>query len=491
MTTAASPTPAQTAPAHPSPTIWGLDAVSLHDRFWAARGVQVIRLGQPTEIINHAELYLLTADESLSIFRIGRLVNSLSWLKPQVLFARIHDTHGPGCEERVMSDEHDRFLRFERVDRPLNFRHGRVALTAHEEIARRWMNSPKTQDSWRQLRRSIPAHQRTTISVDGSVFDRREHQQSNDFVHELVNLWRRPDATISRAQCLFGEVWADKSAPTGFETCFVGPVWIGTGRDLDGVKNVVGPAVLWDRPNLRPSVDSLRWHAIEPSDHAFDRQRRSTKRSMYRVTKRIFDIVIALLFLLVTLPLYPLVMLAILIEDGRPFLFSHRCESLGGRAFACLKFRTMFNRAEEIKPQLAEENRADGPPFYIESDARITKIGRFMRQAKIDQLPQFFNVLLGQMSIVGPRPSRYQENQYSPAWREARLCVRPGMTGLWQVKRSRGPVNDLQEWIRCDIRYVENASWKMDLHILWDTFKMMAGLKQAGDGSRSQPSPDQ
>ena len=459
------------------PTIWGLDATMLHDRFWAARGVQVVRQGQASEIVKHAEIYLLTDRDSLSIFRIGRLIDSLSWLRPQVLFARIHDTHDPGYRERVISDDQDNFVRFERVYRDKYFHLGRVAVTASEEIAKRWMASGDPRDSWRKLRRSIPSNQRTTISVDGSVFNRRNDKEVNDFVHELINLWRRPDATISRARRLSGEVWSDESASTQNRTRFVGPVWIGTGRDLEGINSVVGPAVLWDKPELRPTVDLLQWHAIEPTDHVIDADSNTSKRSIYRVSKRLFDVVFALIMLMVTLAFYPLIMLAIFIEDGRPFFFAHKRESMGGREFPCLKFRTMYNNADEIKKQLASENQADGPQFFIDDDPRITRVGKFMRKTNIDELPQFFNVLLGQMSIVGPRPSPYKENQYSPAWREARLSVRPGVTGLWQVKRSREPGKDFQEWIRYDIRYVENASWKMDIYILWGTFKMVAGLK--------------
>ncbi|MEM6256758.1 MAG: sugar transferase [Planctomycetota bacterium] len=477
MTTAATSSPAQTEQRLQQHTIWGLDAVALHDRFWAARGVQVVRQGQPSEIVKHAELYLLADKDSLSIFRLGRLVDTLSWLKPQVLFARIHDTHDPGYQERVIADDNDYFVRFERVYRHLNFRLGRVALTPSEDIAHRWMTAPDSRDLWRQLRRSIPAHQRTTISVEGCVFNRKDDQQVNDFVHELINLWRRPDATITRVHRLSGEVWTDRSAPMDHDTRFVGPVWIGTGRDLDEINSIVGPAVLWDKPELRPTVDSLQWHAIEPTDHVVDPERSKASRSFYRATKRAFDMVFALVFLLITLPFYPLIMLAIFIEDGRPFFFAHRRESIGGREFPCLKFRTMYNNADEIKQKLEAENQADGPQFYIDNDPRITKAGRFMRKCNIDEFPQFFNVLLGQMSVVGPRPSPYQENQYSPAWREARLSVRPGVTGLWQVKRSREPGKDFQEWIRYDIKYVENASWKMDLFILVGTFKMVTGSK--------------
>jgi len=449
----------------------------LHDRFWAARGVQVVRQGESSEIVRHAEFYLLTDPESLLIFRLGRMVDTMSWLRPQVLFARIHDTHEPGYRERVICDEQDNFVRFERVYRQMDYRLGRVAITSNEEIARRWQNSVHPREAWRTLRHSIPSQQRTTISIDGSVFRRHDPRQLNDFVHELVHIWKRPDATIPRVSRLQGDVWADRSTKDDAGARFVGPVWLGAGREINGIGSVVGPAVLWDKPEARPSVERLEWHAIEPTENQSEFKRNKTRRSFYRATKRAFDFVFAAFMLLVTLPLYPLIMLAIFIEDGRPFFFAHRRESMGGKEFPCLKFRTMYNNAEEIKQKLQQKNQADGPQFFIENDPRITRVGWFMRKTNIDELPQFFNVLLGQMSVVGPRPSPYKENQYSPAWREARLSVRPGITGLWQVRRSREPGMDFQEWIRFDIRYVENASWKMDLYVLWKTFMLVLGVK--------------
>ena len=107
----------------------------------------------------------------------------------------------------------------------------------------------------------------------------------------------------------------------------------------------------------------------------------------------------------------------------------------------------------------------------MDNDPRLLRIGKFIRKYKIDELPQFFNVLVGHMSIVGPRPSPDNENQYCPAWREARLSVRPGITGLWQVKSQRKPLTDFQEWIRYDLEYVQNNSWRLDIWIMVETVK--------------------
>ena len=134
---------------------------------------------------------------------------------------------------------------------------------------------------------------------------------------------------------------------------------------------------------------------------------------------------------------------------------------------------SMRKDSEQLKAQLAAKNQADGPQFFIEEDPRLTRVGRLLRKANIDELPQFLNVLLGHMSIVGPRPSPRLENQYSAEWRETRLSVRPGITGLWQVNRTRIRGTDFQEWIKYDIEYVENQSWLLDIRIVWKTIVVL------------------
>jgi len=198
--------------------------------------------------------------------------------------------------------------------------------------------------------------------------------------------------------------------------------------------------------------------------------RRAGRRlTLRRVTKRLFDMGFSAGVLAATAPLYPVVMLLILLEDGRPFFFAHTRQTIHGRNFPCLKFRTMRRDAEAMKADLAEANQADGPQFFIEDDPRLLRIGKLLRKFQVDELPQFLNVLAGHMSVVGPRPSPDKENQFCPAWREARLSVRPGVTGLWQVRRTREPQTDFQEWIRYDLEYVQHESWRLDLWIVWQT----------------------
>ena len=129
----------------------------------------------------------------------------------------------------------------------------------------------------------------------------------------------------------------------------------------------------------------------------------------------------------------------------------------------------MRRDAESLVAKMVSENEADGPQVFIRNDPRVTRLGRSLRRLQLDELPQFWNVLKGDMSVVGPRPSPEGENQFCPAWRELRLSVRPGITGLWQVERTRAPGLDFQEWIRFDIEYVRQASFWFDLKICFKT----------------------
>ena len=133
----------------------------------------------------------------------------------------------------------------------------------------------------------------------------------------------------------------------------------------------------------------------------------------------------------------------------------------------------MVQGADQIQEKLRFVSQVDGPQFKMEDDPRISVVGRFLRETYIDEIPQFLNVLLGQMSVVGPRPSPESENVSCPLWREARLSVRPGITGLWQISRTRQPLKDFQEWIRYDIEYIRNMSLKRDIWICWQTVKKL------------------
>jgi lipopolysaccharide/colanic/teichoic acid biosynthesis glycosyltransferase/carbonic anhydrase/acetyltransferase-like protein (isoleucine patch superfamily) len=200
---------------------------------------------------------------------------------------------------------------------------------------------------------------------------------------------------------------------------------------------------------------------------------------IFRIAKRVMDIVGALVALALFLPFYPFIMAAIYFSSPGPFFYGAVRQGRGGKNFRCWKFRTMVPNADDIKRNLMTKNEVDGPQFKMKNDPRIFKVGKILRKLNIDEWPQFWNVLRGQMSLVGPRPSPEKENQMCPAWREARLSVRPGITGLWQVSRRRDrDETDFQEWIYFDVQYIKKQSVWLDLKICLKTIVFALGRGQ-------------
>ncbi len=188
---------------------------------------------------------------------------------------------------------------------------------------------------------------------------------------------------------------------------------------------------------------------------------------LFRTFKRGLDLAVALFGLVVLSPLLLLVALAIKLTSPGPIFFRQRRCGPHGREFTMVKFRTMVKDAEKMQAELRPLNEVDGPVFKIENDPRSTALGRFLRKYSIDEMPQLWNVLKGEMSLVGPRPLAAREMRFCPAWRDVRLKVRPGITGLWQVSgRSKTSFHD---WIRLDIEYVQDQSILRDFQILFRT----------------------
>jgi lipopolysaccharide/colanic/teichoic acid biosynthesis glycosyltransferase len=205
------------------------------------------------------------------------------------------------------------------------------------------------------------------------------------------------------------------------------------------------------------------------------RQRRSRRRRLSLACKRGADVVLASAGLLMLLPLLLVVAAIIKMTSPGPLFFIHRREGYGGKDFGCLKFRTMVPGAHKAQREMYGQNQVDGPQFKMDNDPRVTRIGRFLRRSNIDELPQLFNVVAGQMSLVGPRPSPFRENQICVAWRRARLSVVPGITGLWQICRDRQNDADFHQWIYYDLAYVKHFSLWLDAKILFYTFASMGG----------------
>jgi exopolysaccharide biosynthesis polyprenyl glycosylphosphotransferase len=189
--------------------------------------------------------------------------------------------------------------------------------------------------------------------------------------------------------------------------------------------------------------------------------------------KRLIDIVLATLTLVLLAPLMLIVALAVKLDSHGPVFYSSDRIGKKGRVFRCLKFRTMVRDAEKRRAEVMHMNERDGVLFKITNDPRITKLGRFLRKYSLDELPQFFNVLRGDMSIVGPRPPLASEVQEYKLNHLRRLDVMPGITGLWQVQARQDPSFD--NYISMDVTYVDNWSIWLDLKILVRTVAVVLG----------------
>jgi lipopolysaccharide/colanic/teichoic acid biosynthesis glycosyltransferase len=194
---------------------------------------------------------------------------------------------------------------------------------------------------------------------------------------------------------------------------------------------------------------------------------RSTPEASWQgLAKQLLDTVGALVMLLVLAPLFVVVAALVKGTSPGPVFFRQERSGLNGRPFTMLKFRSMFSDAEQRKAELAAFNEMEGPVFKVTNDPRITPLGRFLRKWSIDEMPQFWNVLRGEMSLVGPRPLPVDEvRRFDDLAHRRRLSVKPGITCLWQVS-GRNNVTDFKDWVRLDLEYIDNWSLWLDLKIL-------------------------
>ena len=186
----------------------------------------------------------------------------------------------------------------------------------------------------------------------------------------------------------------------------------------------------------------------------------------YLVFKRFLDLSLIIVTLPVLLPLFLVCAVAIRLESPGPVVFSQQRTGRNGKRFKMFKFRTMVKNAEEMKAELQHLSIVPWPDFKVPSDPRITRVGKFLRRSSLDELPQLINVLIGDMSLVGPRPTSMALDKYE-LWHTRRLDVRPGLTGLWQIEGRNTTTFD--ERLRLDDRYIRTMSMSTDLYILWHT----------------------
>ncbi len=199
-------------------------------------------------------------------------------------------------------------------------------------------------------------------------------------------------------------------------------------------------------------------------------------RTLGMIAKRAIDVLLALVGLVVLSPVLLLVALVIRLRDGAPVFFRQERVGLHGRPFRVVKFRTMVPDAEEQLVELEGRNEIRGPAFKLTDDPRLTRTGGWLRRTSIDELPQLWNVLRGEMSLVGPRPPLPSEVLDYDIWHRRRLSMQPGITGLWQVAARREA--DFDRWVRLDLDYIDRWSLWLDLKIMVRTIPAVL----AGEG---------
>ncbi|RKY11529.1 MAG: hypothetical protein DRP65_03985 [Planctomycetota bacterium] len=338
----------------------------------------------------------------------------------------------------------------------------------------------------------------TCLEAAGSVLNLETETGLLSFLGTVLDskkLFGSNGSTIADSARLFGKIVTGKNVHIGQNAVISGPVILANSAKIgDGAvvkSSVIGPGVSVRQDEFVQNRVLAKEHEHEEQAGPSNECNRTTLpcrttdsfkfregKSVFRqwsgfsyavFFKRICDFVGALIVLAFFVPVFPVIALVIKLTSPGPVFYKARRQGLHGKPFDCIKFRSMAVGAEEIQERLRVVSQVDGPQFKMEKDPRVSAVGQFLRNTYLDEIPQFINVLLGQMSIVGPRPSPEQENSLCPHWRDARLSVRPGITGLWQICRTRAESKDFQEWLHYDTEYVRNLSVWLDLWVCWKT----------------------
>ncbi|MPQ43531.1 sugar transferase [Clostridium tarantellae] len=212
-------------------------------------------------------------------------------------------------------------------------------------------------------------------------------------------------------------------------------------------------------------------------NYVFNKESNNKNYNFYNFSKRFLDFSVALMGLILLSPLFLVISFLIKKDSKGPILFAQERVGLNGKRFYMYKFRSMVINAEELKELLKEKNEMTGPMFKMKNDPRITKVGKFIRKTSIDELPQLINVLKGEMSLVGPRPSLPKEVIEFEPWMRERLTVIPGLTCYWQVM-GRNSIG-FKEWMSLDVKYVKERSFLLDLKLIFKTFFVLFGDEHA------------
>lgn len=452
--------------------IWGLTVSELHDAWWSGQGVQVVHRNSQFKLAKGAEVFLLLPKDWIVVFSLGEVVEELVWSTTKVTAISVSNRDKDRYREEVRRSANGEVVGIARSYDFCERTRLSALFTTDSAVAADWAMSESAESKIDGV--SFYIKQNFEADLTGHSYDLRRSDEKDRFLRSLVATWPDPWRVLRGIEEVSNGIAAPKGTKIPEGIVALPPVWIGFDLAEDGETILAGPE--FRRDGLaRNSVIKEKVEARDISAIAIpgggQRKRLLPRRTFYGIIKRVTDCFVALTAVILFLPLFLVLAIVIVLNDGFPLFFAHKRQARGGREFKCYKFRTMRRDAESMVKELQALNKADGPQVFIENDPRVTRVGAFMRKFQLDELPQFWNVIKGDMSFVGPRPSPDRENQFCPAWRELRLSVRPGITGLWQVNRTRAPGEDFQEWIRYDIEYVRTASFIGDLKIIFRTVR--------------------
>ena len=217
---------------------------------------------------------------------------------------------------------------------------------------------------------------------------------------------------------------------------------------------------------------------VKSSESFSNQQIQVNNNKHYLKSKRLLDFVLALLGVIILLPLFVLLAFVIKIENRKgPIIFKQIRVGKNGKKFCMYKFRSMVCNAEDLKVLLLDQNEVTGPVFKIKQDPRVTKVGQFIRKTSLDELPQLFNVLKGDMSLVGPRPPLPEEVLKYTSYEIQRLSVTPGLTCYWQVS-GRSNIS-FDRWVELDLKYIKERNLFIDIKLIFKTIFVLFGSKDA------------
>ena len=430
------------------------------------------------------------------------------------------ETTAGDTKEFVHSDADGRVRKIQRYYHPVTWPFASGVVCSLIPVASIRMAPDLPLDSLPALRRSLAARgiPSRDVALPGSVFDLTNEAGalglSEQCVLELTPTSGRerratgsasPPAGGSQGnRCtthpsarLLGPVVLSDDVVIGEDVLITGPSVIGSGARI-GRGAVVAQCLVMPGVEI-PAGATVRQRVVSGNDpsqapmpgadtsRAFSASSRhvtpvempryEARPSVYPAAKRVVEGVLASVALMVLAPLLAVVACIVKLGSRGPIFYGAQREGRDGEVFRCWKFRTMYVGAEAMQRELAARNQMDGPQFKLARDPRVTTVGRWLRAANIDELPQLFNVVRGQMSFVGPRPSPFRENQICVPWRQGRLSVRPGITGLWQICRHDRSNGDFHQWIQYDLLYVRYMRATLDLKILVATILTLGGRR--------------